>query len=283
MPLDSGRKRGRPRSADNSADGSYIQSLDRALGVLKVIATGNGLSLTEVSERMDQPASSTYRALITMQRHGIVDFDDVSQLWHVGLECFRIGSAFLGRTSIMEQSRPIMQQLTSHSGETANLAMIDGSEVIFISQVETHEHIRAFFRPGTRGPAHASGIGKALLAHMPPDQLDTVLRRYQLVSFTDKTITTYEALKAELAVIQARGWAVDNEERTLGMRCIAAPIFGPFGEATVGVSISGPSIRVSPDKDEILGPMIRQAAQEISRAIGGKIPAELQDQTVGSI
>ncbi|MDF1749923.1 MAG: IclR family transcriptional regulator [Alphaproteobacteria bacterium] len=281
MSPESGRKRGRPRSLDSAADGSHIQSLDRALGVLKVIATGNGLSLTEVSERMDQPASSTYRALITMQKHGIVDFDDVSQLWHVGLECFRIGSAFLGRTSIMEQSRPIMQRLMTDSGETANLAMIDGSEVIFISQVETHEHIRAFFRPGTRGPAHASGIGKALLAHLPPDQLQVLLRRYQLASFTDNTITSREALMTELAVIRARGWAVDNEERTLGMRCIAAPIFGPFGEATVGVSISGPSIRVSPEKDAILGPMIRQAALDISRAIGGGISGDINPGSIG--
>ena len=266
-----GRARGRPRSFNDTSQSTLIQSLDRAMGVLKIVASGSGMSLTEIAEASGQSASTAYRILITLQKRRIVEFDETRQLWHVGLEAFRIGSAFLGRTSIVEQSRPVMQRIMTTTGETANLAIVDGSDVVFVSQVETHDPIRAFFPPGTRGPAHASGIGKALLACFPQDQVEDILD-HEMTAFTDKTITDKDALLAELARIRERGWAIDDGERTQGMRCIAAPIFNPFGEAVAGVSLSGPSIRVTPDHDEEFGAFIKQAALEITRAIGGRAP-----------
>ncbi|MGN6550879.1 MAG: IclR family transcriptional regulator, partial [Pararhizobium sp.] len=152
-----GRTRGRPRSFNNTSEGTLVQALDRAMGTLKVVAGGNGLSLTEIAEATDQAPATAYRALLTMQKHGVVEFDAGAQLWRIGVEAFRIGSAFLGRSSIVEQARPKMQEIMATTGETANLAIVDRGEVIFVSQVETHEPIRAFFRPGTRGPVHASG------------------------------------------------------------------------------------------------------------------------------
>ena len=134
-----------------------------------------------------------------------------------------------------------MRELMAATGETANLAIADGGQVVFISQVETHEPIRAFFRPGTRGPIHASGIGKALLAYQPPEAVERIMREQGLVAFTARTITDRARLMAELDEIRARGWAIDDEERTEGMRCIAAPIFNEFREAMAGVSISGPT------------------------------------------
>lgn len=266
------RKRGRPRSFNNTSESTIIQSLDRAMVVLKVVATSSGMSLTEIAAASEQPASTAYRILITLQKHGIVEFDETGQLWHVGLESFRIGSSFLGRSSVVEQSRPVMQNIMALTGETANLAIVDGAEVVFVSQVETQEPIRAFFRPGTRSPVHASGIGKALLAYFPKTQVDSILNVQNMTAFTDKTITDKEALVADLAQIRSRGWAIDDEERTTGMRCIAAPIFNPFGEAIAGLSISGPSVRVSPQQDTRFGALIREAADGITEAIGGRFP-----------
>ncbi len=207
------------------------------------------MSLTEIAEASGQSASTAYRILITLQKRRIVEFEETRQLWSVGLEAFRIGSAFLGRTSIVEQSRPVMQRIMSTTGETANLAIVDGQDVVFVSQVETHNPIRAFFPPGTRGPVHCSGIGKALLAYFPQDRVASILNGRNMTAFTDKTITNEAELLAELAHIRKRGWAIDDEERTEGMRCIAAPIFNPFGEAVAGVSLSGPSVRVKPEQD----------------------------------
>lgn len=270
------RARGRPRSFNGTPKNTFIQSLDRAMSVLKVVAKGNGFSLTEIAEQSGELASTVYRILVTLEKHGMVHFDESAQLWHVGLEAFRIGSNFLGRTRVVEQSRPVMQRIMAATGETANLAIVDHGEVIFVSQVETHDPIRAFFRPGTRGPIHASGIGKALLAFLPQTQINAVLTNHPLEAFTEKTIVSREALLAEMEHIRTCGWSIDDEERTPGMRCIAAPIFNQFGEAVAGVSLSGPSFRVTPQRDAEYGALITKAAEEITRSIGGISPRPAQ-------
>lgn len=266
------RTRGRPRSFHNSSDSTTIQSLSRAMEVLQVVSAGSGMSLTEVAGASGQTASTSYRILITLQKHGMVEFDESTQLWHIGLEAFRIGNTFLGRTLIVERSRAVMQRIMVATGETANLAIVDSREVVFVSQVETHEPIRAFFRPGTRGPIHASGIGKALLAFLPQEHVRRISSGRTMDRFTDNTIVDQDELLAELETIRLRGWAIDDEERTAGMRCIAAPIFNQFAEVIAGISVSGPSVRVSPERDSELGALILAAASEITGSIGGVLP-----------
>jgi IclR family acetate operon transcriptional repressor len=269
--MDTGQKRqrGRPRAFNPSPEQTTIQALDRAVMILKVLADREGMSLTELAEASDQSPATVYRVLSTFEAHGIVEVQPATQLWFVGQEAFRIGSAFLGRTSLVEQARGVMHALMAETGETANLAIADGGQVVFISQVETHEPIRAFFRPGTRGPIHASGIGKALLAYHAGEAVERIVREQGLAAFTERTITDRAALEAELAAIRARGWAVDDGERTEGMRCIAAPIFNEFREAIAGVSVSGPTVRMERTGGETLGARVREAADRITRAIGG--------------
>jgi IclR family transcriptional regulator, acetate operon repressor len=265
------RSRGRPKAFRPNPEQTTIQALDRAVRVLKVLAEGEGMSLTELAEAAGEAPATVYRVLSTYEAHGMVEVDLASQLWFVGQEAFRIGSAFLGRTSLVEQARGVMHALMAETGETANLAIADGGQVVFISQVETHEPIRAFFRPGTRGPIHASGIGKALLAHQPVVAVARIVREQGLAAFTDRTITDPASLAAELAAIRVRGWAVDDGERTEGMRCVAAPIFNEFREAIAGVSVSGPTLRME-RLGNAAGTRVREAADHITRAIGGKLP-----------
>lgn len=268
------RTRGRPRAFHGTPEGTLIQSLDRGMSVLKVVAAGGGMSLSEIADASGQSASTLYRVLVTLQTHGIVAFDEATQLWYVGLEAFRIGSAFLGRASIAEQSRAAMHDVMAATGETANLAIIDRGDVVFVSQVETHEPIRAFFRPGTKGPVHASGIGKAIVAFLPRPAQDAIIGGRDFAAFTGRTIVEEAALFDELGIIRARGWSIDDEEHTLGMRCIAAPVFNAFGEAIAGISVSGPSVRVTPDRDNELGELVRSAANDITRAMGGRLPTD---------
>jgi IclR family acetate operon transcriptional repressor len=266
------RTRGRPRAFNAGAEAATVQSLDRALALLKVLAAGEGMSLSELAEAAGQAPATVYRALQTFAGHGMVEFAPATQLWHVGPEAFRVGSAFLARTNLVEQARGVMRELMLATGETANLAIADGAEVVFLSQVETSEPIRAFFRLGARGPIHASGIGKALLAFAPEERLARLLRA-PLAAFTPSTLTDPELLRAELALTRARGWAIDDEERNLGMRCVAAPIFNEHREAVAGVSISGPAARVARAAAPELGARVRAAAERITRATGGALPA----------
>ncbi len=265
------RSRGRPRAFTSDPEATTIQALDRAIGILKVLAGGEGMSLSELAEAAGQAPATVYRVLSTFAAHGIVEFQAAGQLWSVGPEAFRIGSAFLSRTNLVEQSRGVMRDLMAATGETANLAIADGAEVVFLSQVETHEPIRAFFRPGTRGPIHASGIGKALMGYLPGEAVERLIRG-GLAGYTERTLTERTGLVAELAAIRAQGWAMDDEERTPGMRCIAAPIFNAHREAIAGVSISGPTSRVGRERAAAIGAIVRAAADRITRAIGGIAP-----------
>ena len=207
---------------------------------------------------------------IALEKHGYAELNNDTSEWAIGIEAFRVGNAYLERTNLIETSRKPMRELMEASGETANLAIADSGDVIFISQVESHNPIRAFFRPGTRGHMHASGIGKALLANIPRRDVEKILQLKGCPEFTDKTRVTPADLFDDLKVTLERGWALDDEERYEGMRCIASCIFNAYGEAIAGISVSGPTVRFPDHLLSVIGPQVRAVAQEITSLIGGK-------------
>ncbi len=266
------RSRGRPRSLPSDTKANKVQALDRGLLLLRALAKEGSATLTDIALQLGLPASSAHRILATLQKHAFVDFDNASQEWAIGIEAFRIGSSYLARTNLVEAAQKIMRPLMEETGETANLAIPDNGDVVFISQVETAKPIRAFFRPGTRSHMHASGTGKALLADLPQKDLEKILQNKGLPEFTPKTLTSPAALFADLEEIRRRGWSFDDEERYSGMRCVAAAIYNSFGEAIAGVSVSGPTVRFQDDTIAELGPKVRRAADEVTTMIGGKVP-----------
>lgn len=268
------RQRGRPRAFNGPSENASVQSLDRALRILAIVARGDGLSLSELANASGVPAPTAYRMLTTLQGHGMVEFDRTGQLWSIGVETYRMGSAFLRSRKLVDRARAVMQELMEKTGETANLGVAEDDCVVFISQVETHQAIRAFFRPGTRSPFHASGIGKAILAYLGGDRVATIARKAGLETFTAKTLSSLPALSLDLARIKERGWSVDDEERNEGMRCVAAAIFNEFGEPVGGVSVSGPTVRVTSQRLAEIGPMVREAAVAVTVMIGGKAPID---------
>jgi IclR family transcriptional regulator, acetate operon repressor len=266
------RLRGRPRAVSNRQSANTVQALDRALSLLRLVADSDGSTLTELSQRAGMAPSTAHRLLLTLESQRFVENQQGSGDWVVGVEAFRIGSAFIRRTKVASIGREKMRELMEGCGETVNLGIADDGDVVFISQVETHEPIRAFFRPGTRGPLHASSIGKALLAYMSSQTVRQILQKKGLAGFTPNTIIDPKKLSAELDSIRKRGWAVDDEEKTPGMRCVAAPVFDVLGEAVAAISISGPTVRMTLDRTGELGPQILRAADAITRSIGGRRP-----------
>lgn len=263
------RTRGRPRGWDDKTAQNTIKSLDRAMEVFEYLSGHQGLPLSALAAETGHSPATVYRILITLEGRGLVEFDPAEQIWHIGARAFVIGSRFLRRTSLVERARPILRRLMEATGETANLGIVQQRSVLFVSQVETHASIRAFFPPGTLSPLHASGIGKALLAEMPDERLADVMSA-PLERFTPNTLAEPGALRADLAAIRARGYSIDDEEKAPGMRCIAAPVFDVHGEAVAGISVSGPSARIGPDQTaEVAGPVMAAAA-ELMAAIGGE-------------
>lgn len=263
------RQRGRPKAFNDKTEQNTIRALDRAMVILRSVGTADGLSLSELAERTEQSASTVYRVLTTLEQHGMVAAEPETQLWRVGAGAFRIGSTFLRQTNLTEQSRAVMSDLMRQTGETANLGIERNDEVLFLSQVETHEAIRGFFPPGTQGPLHASGIGKALLAHFPADRVNRIIEIKGLAGFTSLTLTSASSLLRELKRTRERGYAIDDQERAEGMRCVAAPVFNVFGEPVAGISVSGPAFRMTLSKSADFGILVKSAAEKITASLGG--------------
>ena len=264
------RARGRPRSWDDKTSQNTIKSLDRAMEVFEFLSEAQGKSLAMISSEMGQSAATVYRILVTLEGRGLVEFDPNEQLWYIGAQAFVIGARFLRRTSLVDRARPILRKLMEETGETANLGIEREGAVLFISQVETHATIRAFFPPGTLSPMHASGVGKALLAQMDEDRLDRILTAQRFERFTKYTLTDLGHLRENLIEVREVGYSVDDEEKNLGMRCIAAPVFDVGDEAVAGISVSGPISRVGEGDVSHLSRAVKDAAQALSLAIGGK-------------
>lgn len=262
------RSRGRPKSGIESP-GTTVQALDRGLTLMSVLSKQGAATLTDLALRTGMPPSSAYRLLVTMQKHEFAEFDDATQEWMIGVGAFQVGTSFVQRTSLIEVGRSFMHRLMEDTGETANLAIGDRGDVVFIGQVETQNPIRAFFLPGTRSPMHASGIGKALLAELPQQDLENLLEKKGLTEFTPKTLVSPAVLFADLDVTRQRGWSLDDEERYSGMRCVAAPIYNAFGEAIAGISVSGPTVRFPDHIVSEIGPKVRRAAAAITERMGG--------------
>lgn len=266
------KPRGRPKSFHDKTEQNTVQSLDRALTILRAVSEANGLSLTDLAARTEQSVPTVFRVLTTLQSHGFVEIEEPGQLWHVGGGAFRIGSGFLRRTKIIDRARQPMDRLMRMTGETANLGVEHRDQVLFLAQIETHEAIRAFFPPGTLGAMHVSGIGKALLAWLPLARVARIIDERGLARFTAQSHTDLASLSADLIETRARGYAVDDQERAEGMRCVAAPIFNAYGEPVAGLSISGPTFRIDLSDTGRLGALVKAAADEVTEATGGRLP-----------
>ena len=266
------RPRGRPKAFTDKTDQNTVQALDRALGLLEQMAREPGLTLSQLAESADLPVATVFRALVTLQSHAMVEVEEPGQFWHIGPGAFRVGTAFLRRTKVVERAQGAMEALMRDTNETANLGVEVQGEVLFLAQVETSQAIRAFFPPGTKGPMHSSGIGKALLAWFPPDKVSALIARQGLEKFTSLTLTSEGLLTRDLSRTRGRGYAIDDQERTEGMRCIAAPIFGPAGQPVAGLSVSGPAFRLALSDATKIGRRVVQAADQVTEAIGGQRP-----------
>ncbi len=259
-----------PAPAERS---DQVQSLVRALGIVNRLASADdGVTLTEVSQQVGLSPSTVHRLLTTLEQERYVHFDPERRLWSVGVQAFVAGNAFLKTRSLVASARPHMRALMEESEETVNLAVEDQFEAIYLSQVDCRQMMRSFARPGARVPLHCSSVGKAMLSAMPDAELGKLLQRTGLPRVTVKTINTTATLRADLAQARTRGYAIDDEEHAVGLRCIAAVIFDEHAQAVAAVSLSGPMARISDDRIPLLGDRVRARADAISAQLGGRLP-----------
>ena len=267
------KKRGRPPGPNSKANDGKNQSLVRAMTLLERLSlTASGMTLTDLSQQLGMPSATTHRLLNTFEEMGYVEHDSILGLWFIGFKTFSVGNAFLNRRDFIATARPYMRRLVDQCGETVNLAVIDDGEVVYVGQVQSPEMMRMIVKLGSRSPIHASGVGKTLLASMTEKGVSTILQRKGLARFTEQTIDNPANLRVELSHIRKLGYALDDEEHSVGLRCVAATIFDENGVALAGLSLSGPKARITDSRLTDLGAATRQMADEVTAALGGQKP-----------
>jgi DNA-binding IclR family transcriptional regulator len=228
--------------------GETVQSVNRALSLLEIMAKVNGsISLSELAGRAGLTMTTTHRLLSTLLSRGFVAQDPQTLRYHLGIKTFEIGNAATLVNDLRSLVRPFLKQLADSVNETINLAVLDGAEVVYIDQLESTNMVvvKMFARIGNRGPAYCTGTGKVLLADLPMAELRKCLSKVELTRFTEHTITDIEQLVAALQTIKNQGYALDFSERDLGVNCVAAPVKNFEGRVQAAISVSAPSHRIT--------------------------------------
>jgi len=246
---------------------SGVQTVERAFGLLEVLAAEGGeLTLTALAERTGLPMPTIHRLLQTLAAAGYVA-QRASRRYALGPRLIWLGE---GAVRLMSGwVRPHLQSLVDTLDETANLAMLDGDRAVYVAQVPSGHSMRMFTEVGRRVHLHSTGVGKALLSTMTPEQAALVVTRTGLPPVTEQTITDPSALLAELATVRHRGYAIDDGEQEVGVRCVAAAV--PGAPAPMAISVSGPNGRMTDAALERAATVLRRTTELLTEALGGQL------------
>ncbi len=237
-----------------------VQVLDRALTLLEILSSApEGMAISELSELSKVPLPTVHRILQTLVHRGYVRRAS-GRRYALGPRLVPLGQT--AATLLHHWVRPYLAGLVDALGETANMAVLDGDSVVYVAQVPSRHSMRMFTEVGRRVSLHCTGVGKALLAALPVDQALAILERSSLDAMTDRTFTHLDALMEELRLTRERGYAIDDGEQEVGVRCVAM-VVGDF-HALAAISISGPAARISLEDLPRICPLLSETASAIS-------------------
>jgi IclR family acetate operon transcriptional repressor len=243
-----------------------VQSLQRAFDLLEGLADAGGeASLSELAGTSGLPMPTIHRLIRTLVTLGYVR-QHANRRYALGSRLIRLGEN-AGR-QFGTWSRPLLAELVEEVGETANLAVLENDEVVYVAQVPSRHSMRMFTEVGRRLLPHGTGVGKAMLSTMPAAEVRELLKRAGMPAYTTNTYRDPEKLLLHLAEVAERGYALDESEQEIGVRCIAVPVHGTAGQAAI--SVSGPEGRLTDDVVDRVAPIVRRVADAISETLLSK-------------
>lgn len=252
-----------------------VQSVSRALILLQELArSDDGMRVSDLARMTGLAVSTAHRLLTTLEQHGFTQFEPETTLWHVGREAFAVGSAFGKRRNFVAPALPFLKRLRDVTRETANLGILDGNQLVTISQVESREIMRAISNPGGQVPVFCSGMGKAIVATWTDEDIKALAVRAGLPPMTSKSLRSLDEVFVDIRKTRERGYALDDEEHVTGLRCVAAEVWSPQGEAVCAISVSGLAARITDARLDSIGRQIRKAADELTQQLGGTPPTQ---------
>lgn len=251
----------------NGSGTALVQSVDRAIGVLEILARSGPATVSEIAGELGVHRSTAFRLLAVLEGRGLVDQLEDRGRYQLGFGIIRLAGATTARLDLVRESRPVCERLAAELGETVNVAILDADAAVNVDQVRGPASVTSYNWVGQRTPLHATSSGKVLLAHQPAARqaqlLDAPLER-----FTPNTLTDPAPLRAQLAEAVERGYAFTVEELELGLNAVAAPIRLYDGSVVGAVSASGPSYRLTPERVPEAAAAVVRAAAEISDRLG---------------
>jgi IclR family transcriptional regulator, KDG regulon repressor len=234
---------------DGAPQGIYkVQALDRAFAVLELLGESEtALGLAQVASSLQLHKSTAHRFLMVLERHHVVERTSNGK-FRLGLRLFDLGNRAIEQYDLRDRAQPHLRRLVAETEETAHLCILEQSRVIYIDKIEPTRSVRMITRIGSSNPVHCTSVGKAILAFLPEERINEIIRKTRFERFTQRTIASADALRAEIEKTRRRGYAVDDEELEEGLRCIAVPLLDAQRMPVAAVSVSGPSFRVTAQK-----------------------------------
>lgn len=244
-------------------------ALGRGIMLLRTLAqTSVPMTLSELSETIGASRSTVYSLLATLHEYGMIDKDPLHKTYRLGVGTFELGSAYLSQVSLLPAFNEAAQQLVARCGETVKLAVLEGRDVVYLGKQEGLYSVRLVARVGSRMPAHATAVGKLLLAQLDDEYVAQLYQGYEFTTRTPNTISSFAMLHERLCQARTHGYALDDEESTVGLRCVAAPIRDHSGVVTAAISIGVPNDRLDADRMQELTVLVLNHAQDISHRLG---------------
>lgn len=248
---------------------SRIQSVARALSIVDILAEARAeLALNEIAVRLSLPKSTVHGLISTLKDFGYIEQSVFTGKYRLGMRIFEVGHIVAQGWEVRTVAAPYITQLLEELGETVHLVVLDKLEVLYIDKRETSRSLRIASQVGMRLPAHCTGVGKVLMAHLSPVERCELINKKGLPRFTKNTLTDAGSLEDELAKVRKQGFAIDNEEIMDGLRCVAAPIRDQTGRVISAISLSGPVSRMKGEQLENAIKRVGETAGEISACLG---------------
>lgn len=264
----------RPRGGDDVSHREKVRAVDRAFALLECLAaSSHGMKLSDLARAEALPAATCLRLLTTMQERGFVRFDGASGCWAVGATALYVGANFAATRRIIGAAEPVARHLCSNRRVTVNLGAVDGTTVTFLYRATPGTLATPLAHQRTSIPVHCSAIGKAVLSGLPPAEAHAVLGRGRLARLTPNSLAEREALFDNVEAAHRLQFAIDDEENTQGLRCIAAPIFNEYQRPVAAISIAASAQQLGADQAATCGRELVSAADRIMHSFGGRRPA----------
>ncbi|MFJ3308787.1 IclR family transcriptional regulator [Streptomyces sp. NPDC086549] len=257
-----------PDTETNGSPAGGVQSVDRAISVLEILAQRGEAGVSEVAAEIDVHKSTAFRLLGALEARGLVEQAGERGKYRLGFGIVRLAGAVTGRLDITQQGRPVCERLAEEIGETVNIAVMQEHYAINLYQVRGPAAVAAHNWVGELTPLHATSSGKILLAHLPAKERAALLSESGLKKVTPHTLTAKAKLEKNLAEARERGYAWTLEELEIGLHAMAAPVRDRDGEVIAAISASGPSYRFTEERMHELAPVLVNGAEEISHRMG---------------